>query len=678
MSGSRDLSRGWDLGSVGMSRSVRSLESAARWLVVSSAAVAPWLFGASEPWASDLVSLVAFTGAMCWLIGVAACPPTRLRVRSLTAVLVLLLALMCLQIIPLPPWLANAVSSFSASVGRDGLDLLRALGLATDGEIAGWIPLSVAPGATRAATGLFAVYVLAFLVIANGTHHWTDLRRMAAVILGSGFTMVLVSLVHGLTHSRELFWFHVPRHMEYGFGPFANRNHFATHAILLFGLAAGMFLAAVTIPALRGAGWRERLLFLSTRGASRLAMLALVVVVTAATVFLSLSRGAIVSLMVAVGVAIAAWALSGNLRAAPRYAFVAALILVFSMVVWLGWRPIAERLSTLGAVARDPVADWRVMAASDTLALLGLSPILGCGFGSFQYVFPVVARPELHVGRWMHTHNDWVEWLAEGGVVGGLLVALALWFFLREVMRKMRGLSADRRLFVQGCLVGLAAVAIQSGVDFGLRKPANGLLFAVLAGLAVAALRRPSFLAAEPDAGSPQQEAPGPVESVGGGIRLRIAACLALVAVVMAWSGSAIGFQEALAFKRLEHLDRMSQKTDDPAMIEALVASARAEAQLCMGVGGRSPELLIEVMATHFRWAMDRRLSPATRRLLEEDTLRMASLPVRAAPTDFSGWLWLARGQAMAGRWSAVDRCMERAAELRPRGVPPRLVPYKP
>jgi hypothetical protein len=468
--------------------------------------------------------------------------------------------------------------------------------------------------------------------------------------------------------------------MVYGFGPFANRNHFATHAVMLFGLGAGLFMASATIPAMRGAGWRERIMFLSTRGASRLAMQAMVVVVTAATIFLSMSRGAIVSLMLAVGVAFAIWALSGNARRVPQYAFVAAGILVLALVVWLGWRPVVERLSTLAVVARDPLTDWRAMAASDTLVLLGLSPIMGCGFGSFQYVFPTVARPELHFGRWMHTHNDWIEWLAEGGVVGGLLVCLAVWLFLREVWRRLPDLPADRQRFVQGCLVGMAAVAIHSVVDFGLRKPANGLLFAVLAGLVVAALRRPSANPARPGVVLPEQIA-APVEEPavpGCRTRLRLAAFVALVGVVVAWSGGLTCFQNALAFERFERLERVYRKSDEPAMLEAIVASARADAKMCTGLGRQSPELLIEVVAAHFRWASDKRLSPMTRRLLENDALSMASIPVRAAPTDFSAWLWLARGSAMVGQWTAVDRCMERAAELRPRGRPPRLIPSAP
>lgn len=675
MKGPSGIFQGMGCGSPGVSRSVRSLEGVSRWLVIIAAAVAPWLFGASEPWAVDLVSMVAFAGAICWLVSVAACPPACLRARGVTVILLLLLALLGLQVVPLPPGLIKALSPFSASAGTRGLELLRSLGLAPDGETV-WTVLSVAPGATRAAIALFSMYFLAFLVVANGTHHWSDVRRMAGVVIGSGFALVFISLVHGLTHSRELLWFHVPRHMQYGFGPFANRNHFATHAMLLFGLACGSLLAAVTIPALRGAEWRERLLFLLSRGAGRLAMLGVIVIVTAVSVFLSLSRGAIVSLMLAVGAAMVLWSISGGARGSGRYPAAAAILLVFALVVWLGWEPVAARLSTLAAVAREPVGDCRVMAASDTLTLFGLSPFVGLGFGSFQYVFPVVARPELDFGRWIHTHNDWIEWLAEGGVVGGFLVALLVWLSIRYVRTNLPDVPVERRRFVQGCLIGMGAVAIHSVVDFGLRKPANGLLFAVLAGLVVAALRRPQNQAAVSE-DEPQE---APASAIGAGncaTRLRIVACVALVTVVGAWSGSISGFHENLAFKRFERLERIYNQTDDPVLLEAVVANARSEAFMCSRLGSMAPELLMEVVATQFRWAMDRRLSEVTRRLLEEDAVTTALLPVRAAPTDFSAWLWLGRGQALVGRWSSSDQCLERAAELHPRGPPPRLLPHK-
>jgi O-antigen ligase len=656
-----------------VSRSVRSLEGFARWLVISSAVAAPWLFGASDPWASDLVSLLALTGAVVWLIAAVASPPHRLRAGGLTALLVILLALIALQAVPLPHAVVRLLSPLSSSAAGEGMDLLRRLGLSPDGWTPSVSTLSVAPGATRAAAGLVAVYILAFLVIANGTHHWSDLRRMAAVVLGCGFILVLISLIHGFTHSRELLWFHVPRYMVYGFGPFNNRNHFATHALLLFGLATGAFLASAAIPALRGAGWRERVLFLSTRGASGLAMLALAMVVTASAVLFSMSRGAAVSLVAAVGAAFLAWTLGGESRGGARRAVAAVVLMAFALVVWLGWQPVVERLSTLGAVARDPVADLRAMAAADTLSLFGMSPALGVGFGAFQYVFPVVARTELQGGRWVHTHNDWIEYLAEGGVAGGLLVALAAWLFVREVARKMPDIPTDRRRFVQGCLIGMCAVAIQNVVDFGLRKPANGMLLAVLAGMVIAALRRPSVQAGEDADGS--STAPESRGTPGGSTVRRAAFCAALVLAVALWSDTLAGLQDALAFKRFERLERIYKQADDPAMLEAIVAAVRPETESARRLGGRHPELVIEVVAAQFLWAMDRRLPAVTRRLVEGDALHTAAAAVRAAPTDPGAWLWLGRGYALTGRWAAADRCLERATGLRPRGAPLRLLP---
>lgn len=670
----QDLPDGRDCGSMGVSRSAGRLEAAARWLVVSAALLAPWLFGASEPWAAGLVSILTLTGAVCWLVAAVACPPPRLRAPGATAAMAGLVALVGLQTLPLPFGTLDLFSPFSASAWREGSALLGSLGLCPSAVLPGCGTLSVAPGATREAFNLLAVCLLAFLVVANGTHHWSDLRRMAGVIVGCGFVLVFVSLIHGSTASRELLWFHVPRHMEYGFGTFANRNHFATHALLLFGLAIGAFLASATIPALNGAGWRERVLFLSTRGASRMAMLALAVVVTGTSVFLSLSRGASMSLMAAVGIAVAAWVAGGGMRGSGRYTATGLILVVAALVVWLGWQPVADRLGTIGALARDPVGDWRCMASLDTLSLFGMSPLFGQGFGSFQYVFPSVARSELHMGRWTHAHNDWVEYLAEGGVLGGAMVLLAIFLFLREIRRKLPGIPSDRRRFIEGCLIGLGAVAIHSTVDFGLRKPANGLLLAVVAGLMVAALRQPAQVITDrvPDCAGP---APGVPAALRGGAAGRLALCMALVLTVAIWCDSVAGFQEALAFKRFERMERVYGRSDEPALIEVVVGMARTEAESCRNLGTRHPELLIEVAAAQFRWAMDRRLPAVTRRLLEGDVLSAAAVSACAAPTDPDAWLWLGRSYALAGRWDDADKCVGRAGALRPSGPPPRLLP---
>ena len=87
-------------------------------------------------------------------------------------------------------------------------------------------------------------------------------------------------------------------------------------------------------------------------------------------------------------------------------------------------------------------------------------------------------------------HNDYLELLASGGLVGA---ALAAWFvvsLVRAARRNLRARGLPLRAVRAGSLAGLAAVALHSLFDFGLHVTANAVLFVALAAVAVADVKR--------------------------------------------------------------------------------------------------------------------------------------------------------------------------------------------
>ena len=90
-----------------------------------------------------------------------------------------------------------------------------------------------------------------------------------------------------------------------------------------------------------------------------------------------------------------------------------------------------------------------------------------------------------------HAHNEYLQLLAEGGL---LIAVPALLVLAAAVVLIARSLAADRTpiFWVRvGAVCGLVAVAVQSVWDTGLRMPANGVLFAVIAAIAVHEPRPP-------------------------------------------------------------------------------------------------------------------------------------------------------------------------------------------
>jgi O-antigen ligase len=102
-------------------------------------------------------------------------------------------------------------------------------------------------------------------------------------------------------------------------------------------------------------------------------------------------------------------------------------------------------------------------------------------------VYQTAPRETLFV----QAHNDYLQVLAEGGILVVVPALAALVLVIHGIWRRFRAREDEtaRYWLRAGAVAGLAAIAAQSLVEFSLQKPGNTVLFVVL--LAVA-LHRPS------------------------------------------------------------------------------------------------------------------------------------------------------------------------------------------
>jgi O-antigen ligase len=113
-------------------------------------------------------------------------------------------------------------------------------------------------------------------------------------------------------------------------------------------------------------------------------------------------------------------------------------------------------------------------------------PFVGTGLGTLQLVYP--RYETLYDGKIVnHTHNDYLEALAETGILGGLCCAWFLAVLFSESLKRLRQLNNSfiGTLQLSG-LVASTGFLVHSFVDFNLHIPANALLFFLLAYLATA------------------------------------------------------------------------------------------------------------------------------------------------------------------------------------------------
>jgi O-antigen ligase len=295
-----------------------------------------------------------------------------------------------------------------------------------------------------------------------------------------GFLVAIFGILQHLTFNGKLYWF---REMRYGgipFGPYVNRNHFAGLMELVIPVAL--------VPLAMGKVRRERWF-----------LVGLFAMLPMGALFLSASRGGIVSF----GVELAALVLLMVLqRRAGKHALAGGMVLLVAvlMVSWLGVKEVLDRFSTLQTL--EVSVGKRASMRGDTWRIFLDHPWTGTGLGTLQIVFP--AYETLYDGKVVnHTHNDYLEALAETGIAGGLC---CLWFLGVLFFDSLRRLSQPNGAFATtlqlSAFVACLGLLTHSLVDFNMHIPANLLLFFLMANLATSEIRQSTPLI--PKSGNPR------------------------------------------------------------------------------------------------------------------------------------------------------------------------------
>ena len=290
------------------------------------------------------------------------------------------------------------------------------------------------------------------------------------------------------TWNGKLLWFFVPYDWGQALtdvvpratGPFVSHAHFASYLALIFPLAVigALFWPFDADP--------------SQRKAFRLLCAGVVGLVCIAGL-LSLSRGGWLAFATASGLlflfiyrlpdstrrSLLPWSGRRSLSVALG---LGGLVLVLGLIGSAGRAQVDERLAE--TVLHEATLWFRLATWQDSLAMMHDFPLFGVGLGGWSELFPHYQRPwSASVVR--HAHNDYLELVAEVGVVGIIFLACFCLQVMRVFTRNMHALTPDRALLFVGLLAGLGGLAVHEGFDFSLQIPANALLATVVFGLAM-------------------------------------------------------------------------------------------------------------------------------------------------------------------------------------------------
>ena len=455
-------------------------DTAIEWLMVALLVFMPLAFGAVAPW-SELIVIVLIGAMLCCLSLRLIAGRRAQLVWSWAYVPVGLFVLLAAgQLVCFPVGLIGAISPGTVARKTELLgDLPNAAQLLKS------MSITFYPHATKHDLRMLLAAAGVFFVVVNVYRSSDQIKRLLAAIAVIGGAIALLAIVQVISGTEKIYWLFPGKAKVAHSGTFINHSNYSQFINLSIGAGLGLLIVRIyrDFPG-RGASLAKVSEHLASSRGRIIWGLGGMVAVGAASVFLSLSRGGAISLLVAAGLTavMIAWR-----RILTGRGWIMAIMALMALVcvLYVGFDAVHDRLATLSQ--RDHY-EGRWEMTKDVVRAWTRFPALGTGLGTHEVVYPMFdssTDPALAA----HAENDYAQVLEETGIIGlGLLGAFGaiVW---RNYFRCVRKAHLGICSAGFGVGFGLLAIMVHSFSDFGQHLPANACLSAAFCGLLIVIAR---------------------------------------------------------------------------------------------------------------------------------------------------------------------------------------------
>ncbi|MFH1879154.1 MAG: O-antigen ligase family protein [Candidatus Omnitrophota bacterium] len=287
-------------------------------------------------------------------------------------------------------------------------------------------------------TGLLAV--AAGLSRADAEHiNYEFLGRFVDLIISTGFIVGVFGIIQKFSGTEKMYW--VLNKPGAHFGPYVNYDHFAGYMEMCASLAAAKFVAKISCSSFFSIRRiKDKLLWFSSAEANKTLIYLFTASIMVAALFMSTSRGGIMSFAASMVIFYFACLLSAGRKRRNRLLYSAFLgaSLIGIMIIWIGPEPTAERFRALNRVVgffineKPIMEEIRPFMWKDTARIVRDFPFTGTGLGTFSYIYPKYRTFSLSYGFLRYTHNDYLQLVSEMGIPGiGFIVFFLVWYTRR-------------------------------------------------------------------------------------------------------------------------------------------------------------------------------------------------------------------------------------------------------
>jgi O-antigen ligase len=410
---------------VRVSRVTARLEAFIATGLIVSLVFATLAHGAVEPWSLALFELMLIGLLLAW--GAKATLDRRLEITIPGAAF------------PMAVLLSLGIAQSFAFTSRNG----QRLSLSMDVE------------ATRQTVTLLFLLTFGFLVASNFLVSRERLSWLAKALTVFGALLAGFALVQDFAWNGKFYWLRPTTQTV--FGPFVNHNQFAGYMAMLAPIPIVLMVRVVD--------GHRRLLF------------GFAAALMGTAVIVSNSRSGVISLAASI-----VFLTLLNLRSRIYLGLIGVIIVaIIAGVLWVGAAQIVGHFGeAVDQLVQSGTPDvGRAMIWRGAVNMIAAHPVLGVGLGAFVTIYPTYESTPISLTI-NYAHNDYLQALAEGGVIAGILV---VWFITVVSLGIRKGIRSPDPLVASMSLAaaaGIIAILVQSITDTDLQIPSNALLFLIL------------------------------------------------------------------------------------------------------------------------------------------------------------------------------------------------------
>lgn len=434
---------------------------------------APLAFGSVETWSIALVEILIFLNLLVFFF------PNRNKqpFAHIPGVIPLLLlpTYLFLQVLPLP---ADLVHFIAPNIYETYAPLLNLQ------ESKNWIPLTVNQRATLLECIRISSYAGFYILTVQLLSRKEQLTKTARTVVWLAIGIAFFAILQEFTSPDKLYWFRSTPEGSGAIGPWVYHNHYAGFMELVFPLVLAHFF--YYRPKFdKQQSLRERTTALFTAPGSNLHFfIGFGIILIIASVFIALSRGGTIAITLGLFLFLAL--LSRKKVHSGKITYLLIFTCILLAITWLGWEPVLSKFNR-AFTETGGINNARLLIWQDCAPFIRDFFLTGAGFGTFSHVFPSYTTiPTSSIFN--HAHNDYIELLTDGGLVG---FGLAAWFVLAVLSNGIKMLGKRHEsysiLLTIAGITAIFSILLHSVTDFNMHNGANGLYFFFICGVLVSA-----------------------------------------------------------------------------------------------------------------------------------------------------------------------------------------------